>query len=81
MDWLPALDLSLFRFVNQTLANPAFDWLMPRLSGHPLFVPILLAVAAWLICRGGARGIHERTAINTRRASGSGRCPVFFDRG
>ena len=56
MDWLPALDLTLFRFVNQTLANPAFDWLMPLLSGHRLFVPALLLLAALLIWRGGLRG-------------------------
>ncbi len=56
MDWLPALDLSLFRFVNQTLANPAFDWLMPLLSGHRLFVPVLLLAAALLVWRGGTRG-------------------------
>ncbi|MGA2788246.1 MAG: phosphatase PAP2 family protein [Verrucomicrobiota bacterium] len=33
MHWLQALDTRLFDFVNQSLANPFFDWLMPILSG------------------------------------------------
>lgn len=56
MDWLPALDLALFRFFNQRLANPVFDWLMPLLSGHRLFVPLVLGVLLLLAWRGGARG-------------------------
>jgi 4-amino-4-deoxy-L-arabinose transferase-like glycosyltransferase/membrane-associated phospholipid phosphatase len=33
MHWLQTLDAHLFLFVNQSLANPFFDWLMPILSG------------------------------------------------
>ena len=33
MHWLQTLDTNLFLFVNQSLANPFFDWLMPVLSG------------------------------------------------
>jgi len=29
MHWLQILDKNLFLFVNQSLANPFFDWLMP----------------------------------------------------
>jgi undecaprenyl-diphosphatase len=33
MHWLQTLDTNLFLFVNRSLANPFFDWLMPILSG------------------------------------------------
>jgi len=56
MHWLQTLDMSLFRFLNQTLSNAAFDFLMPVASGNPLFVPALLIAAALLLWRGGARG-------------------------
>lgn len=42
MHWLLSLDLALFHFINSTLANPFFDWLMPILSGQG--VPWLIAV-------------------------------------
>ncbi len=49
MLWLQTIDTSLFHFINGSLGNPVFDWLMPILSGHgvPWFIP--LAVAAGLI--------------------------------
>ena len=34
MHWLQTLDTRLFMFVNRSLANPFFDWLMPVLSGN-----------------------------------------------
>ena len=34
MHWLQSFDTSLFLFVNRSLANPVFDWLMPVLSGN-----------------------------------------------
>jgi membrane-associated phospholipid phosphatase len=40
MHWLQSLDDALFRFINGTLANQFFDWLMPVLSG--VGVPWLL---------------------------------------
>jgi membrane-associated phospholipid phosphatase len=42
MHWLQSLDTALFHFINSSLANPFFDWLMPILSGNG--VPWLLAV-------------------------------------
>ena len=41
MHWLQALDTGLFDFINQSLANPVFDWLMPVLSGNAFFFPVL----------------------------------------
>ena len=42
MHWFQSLDAALFHFVNSTLANSFFDWLMPVLSGNG--VPWLIAV-------------------------------------
>jgi len=42
MHWLQSFDIALFHFINGTLSNPFFDWLMPVLSGRG--VPWLLAV-------------------------------------
>lgn len=56
MHWLQSIDSALFLFINRSLGNPLFDWVMPVLSGNRLFVPCLIGLAAWLIWRGGARG-------------------------
>ena len=57
MHWLQTLDTQVFRFFNLTLANPVFDVLMPFLSGNAWFVPGLVAFAAFLIWKGGLRGL------------------------
>jgi membrane-associated phospholipid phosphatase len=54
--WLQSLDAAGFRFVNQTLANPVSDVVMPLLSGNPLVGPALVVLTGWLIWRGGIKG-------------------------
>lgn len=51
MHWLQSLDTALFHFVNSTLANPFFDWLMPLLSGYnvPWLPAVIITVPAVLI--------------------------------
>lgn len=62
MAWLQAIDTALFRFINQSLANPVFDWLMPILADGPkaggiaVFVPIVTAIALGFLFAGGRRG-------------------------
>ena len=60
MHWLQSLDTALFHFVNRSLSNPVFDWLMPILSGGNGVMRwfSLVAVVAFVIAlvRGGARG-------------------------
>jgi len=56
MHWLQQGDITLFRFINESLANPVFDWLMPLASGNDLFGPALAIVAALLLWKGGTRG-------------------------
>lgn len=56
MHALQAIDEALFRLINQRLANPLFDVLMPFLSGNKLFVPAVVLVAGLLLWRGRAKG-------------------------
>jgi len=55
MHWLQALDTGLFRFINRSLSNPFFDWLMPVLSGNALFFPLLFLLVVGLLWKGGVR--------------------------
>lgn len=50
MHWLHSIDTALFHFINSTLANPFFDWLMPILSGSgvPWLATAIIAVPAIL---------------------------------
>lgn len=56
MQALEAADLALLRFINQSLANPFFDWLMPLASSSALLWPAVAVVAALAIWRGGRKG-------------------------
>jgi 4-amino-4-deoxy-L-arabinose transferase-like glycosyltransferase/membrane-associated phospholipid phosphatase len=55
MHWLQALDTSLFDFINRSLANPVFDWLMPILSGNAFFFPALFLLGVGLLWKGNVR--------------------------
>ena len=56
MTALLSMDESLFRFLNQKLANPVFDVLMPFLSGNKLFIPAVVVIVLLLLWRGGGKG-------------------------
>jgi undecaprenyl-diphosphatase len=59
MDWLQTLDTNLFFFVNRSLVNPFFDWLMPILSGSNGskngLIALAIAVGVALLCFGNRR--------------------------
>ena len=59
MHWLQAMDTALFRFVNGSLSNPVFDWLMPVMSGsHGVkawFILFTVAAGVAALCFGRAR--------------------------
>jgi len=57
VQWLRALDIDFFRFVNEKLANPFFDVVMPFASGNVLFVPSVLATGLLLVWKGRLRGL------------------------
>jgi membrane-associated phospholipid phosphatase len=56
MHGLQSIDTALFHFINGTLANPFFDWLMPVLSGRgvPWLIAVIIAVP-WILLRGSRR--------------------------
>jgi undecaprenyl-diphosphatase len=43
---LEKIDLFLFQFINHTLANPFFDWLMPLFDKPKSWIPLILIL--WL---------------------------------
>lgn len=53
---MQALDIELFRLINQRWTNPLLDWLMPKLSWNRMFPVLLLAGLAAIFWRGGRRG-------------------------
>lgn len=53
---LQSIDTAGFRFINGTLQNPFFDWLMPSLAGGTWFIVLVILMAAVLAWKGGARG-------------------------
>jgi len=55
MHWLQALDTSLFLFVNRSLVNPVFDWLMPLLSNNVFFFPAVFLFGIGSLWKGNAR--------------------------
>jgi len=57
MEWVQHLDVSLFRFINETLTNPVFDRVMPFVSGNLFFIPLLVVAGAWLMWRYRLRGV------------------------
>ena len=64
MHWLQTLDTNLFLFVNHSLANPFFDWLMPILSGSngvkTGFIAFAVLVGVALIAFGKS---HARVCV------------------
>ncbi len=55
MSALQSIDTAAFRFVNETLANPFFDDVMPIFAGGPWFLPLLFILGTALIWKGGTR--------------------------
>ncbi len=52
---LQSIDIAVFRFINGTLSNAFFDWLMPILAGGDWFLPLVLLLAGFWIWKGGSR--------------------------
>lgn len=50
------MDVALFQFLNQAIANPVLDKVMPFFSGNRFFIPAVILAAVLLLWRGGSRG-------------------------
>ena len=75
MHWLQTLDTNLFLFLNRSLVNPVFDWLMPVLSGNVWFIPLAVALGIAALCFGNARARLCRHYPDSRRRAGRFACP------
>ncbi len=59
IEFLYSIDVSIFFFINHTLANPVFDWLMPFLTDLNKQKPMYAVVGSlllWLVWKGGSNG-------------------------
>lgn len=57
MNWLNNLDLKLFKFLNQDLANPFFDAIMPFITNQDHWVLPLLAAIGYILWADRPKGI------------------------
>ena len=56
MDFLNGIDVSLFYFINKSLANPACDTVMPFITEVKHWYIFYIFFILWLLIKGGARG-------------------------
>ncbi|GAB1430268.1 phosphatase PAP2 family protein [Ignavibacteria bacterium] len=49
LDLLLQTDISLFRFINGSLANPVFDAVMPIVTESKYWMPVYAALFIWLL--------------------------------
>jgi undecaprenyl-diphosphatase len=56
MEFLIKIDTALFYFINVTLQNPFFDWLMPIVSAKSTWFPLWIVATVLLLWRGGRKG-------------------------
>jgi len=43
------IDYSIFRFINQTISNPVFDFLLPVLRDAPNWIPLYIFLGIYLL--------------------------------
>ncbi|WP_158826409.1 phosphatase PAP2 family protein [Mucilaginibacter lacusdianchii] len=55
-DFLLELDRTWFYFINHTLSNPLFDWVMPWLRNPKFWIPVYIFIIAFSIWKYKARG-------------------------
>jgi undecaprenyl-diphosphatase len=59
IDTLYSIDVSIFFFINHSLSNPVFDWLMPFLTDLNKQKLVLFLIAVWIgyvLWKGGRTG-------------------------
>ncbi len=56
MNILIKIDHAVFHFLNRTLANPVFDWLMPIVTNEDNIAVPLILILLWMILFNGKRG-------------------------
>ncbi|MBN1466137.1 phosphatase PAP2 family protein, partial [candidate division KSB1 bacterium] len=56
LDFMQRIDTSLFFFINDDLANPFLDWLMPMITTQQNWYPFFLIIIGMLLWKGGRQG-------------------------
>ena len=56
MNTLIKIDHKIFHFINDTIANPLFDWLMPIITNEDNIAILLILFWLWLLLFNGKRG-------------------------
>lgn len=56
IDALLRIDASVFFFINKSMANPVFDWLMPFITRQENWYPVFLLIIVGLLWKGGRQG-------------------------
>jgi undecaprenyl-diphosphatase len=56
MEIINQIDTTLFYFINSTLQNPVFDWLMPFITQKRTWFPIWFLAIIFLVWKGGRKG-------------------------
>ncbi len=56
LDYLQEIDTSLFYFLNVSVQNPVFDWLMPFITERLHWFPVWGAIIILLFWKGGRQG-------------------------
>jgi len=56
MEFINQIDTSLFYFINTSLQNPFFDWIMPIISAKRTWFPLWFIAIVLLIWKGGRKG-------------------------
>ncbi len=56
LDFLQKIDTAIFYFINVTLQNPVFDWLMPFVTEKYHWFPVWGLVIVLLLWKGGRQG-------------------------
>jgi undecaprenyl-diphosphatase len=56
MNILIKIDHALFHFINDTIANPALNWLMPIITNENNIAVLLMLFWLWLLFFNGKRG-------------------------
>lgn len=56
LDFLQTIDTAVFYFINVTLQNPVFDWLMPFVTEKYTWFPVWGLAVILLLWKGGRQG-------------------------
>jgi undecaprenyl-diphosphatase len=56
MEYILEIDTTLFYFINLTLQNPVFDWLMPFITERNHWFPVWGVAVVGLLWKGGRKG-------------------------